>query len=97
MDYTLTAAAEADLLVIYLEGATQFGIEQADRYFDELEAAFEFLSANPQAARERTEITPPVRCHPSGRHIIIYKTEPEGGVLILRVRHAREDWAAPSD
>lgn len=92
MTYRLTRAAEADLLTIYLEGAARFGLDQADLYFAELETAFEFLVENPEAARERTEITPPMRCHPRGRHIIVYVIEPDGAILIVRVRHAREDW-----
>ena len=40
----------------------------------------------------RSEITPPVRCHPHGAHLIIYRSEDDGGVTILRIRHASEDW-----
>jgi len=34
----------------------------------------------------------PVRCHPHGAHMIIYSDHLEDVVVILRVRHAREDW-----
>jgi toxin ParE1/3/4 len=36
-----------------------------------------------------------VRVHPCGSHIIIYTVNKAGGVLIVRVRHGREDWADP--
>ena len=52
---------------------------------------FYFLSENPRAVRERTELTPPVRAHSYGSHIVIYKTDGEE-VVILAVRHARENW-----
>ena len=37
------------------------------------------------------EITPPVRVHPCGSHMIVYEIN-KLGVLILRVRHHRENW-----
>ncbi len=73
-------------------GATAFGLSQADAYFASLETACQFLADNPEAARLRTEITPPVRCHPHGAHMIIYSDHLEDVVVILRARHAREDW-----
>ena len=42
-------------------------------------------------ARERPELVPPARVHPCGPHIILYVVD-AAGVLIVRVRHAREDW-----
>lgn len=55
--------------------------------------AFETLAAHLKLVRERLEITPPVRIHSCGAHVIIYFAEASGDVLILRVRHGREDWA----
>jgi len=57
----------------------------------EVERVFKFLSHNSEAARERTEITPPVRVHPYGSHIIIYLIDSAEDVFILRIRHGRED------
>ncbi len=50
------------------------------------------IAASPQIARERNELSPPARIHPCGSHVIVYVTEPDGDVLVVRVRHAREDW-----
>ncbi|MEP2761231.1 MULTISPECIES: type II toxin-antitoxin system RelE/ParE family toxin [Alphaproteobacteria] len=94
MAYKLTRKAEEDIITVYQQGVVLFGAAQAETYHARLEQAFDFLSANPRAARERMEITPPVRCHPLGVHIVIYLIEDNGDVLILRVRHSREDWAA---
>ena len=42
-------------------------------------------------ARERPELS---RARPSLRlAVIIYTVDEDGGVLIVRVRHGREDWA----
>jgi len=46
---------------------------------------------NPGAARERTELGPPVRVHPYRAHLVIDEIE-AGDVFVLRVRHGHEDW-----
>jgi toxin ParE1/3/4 len=91
MGYKLSRAAEADLLDIYRTGCESFGVDQAERYFAGLEQAFAFLAEYPRAARERIEITPPVRVLPHKSHLIIYLLE-DTDVLVLRIRHGREDW-----
>jgi toxin ParE1/3/4 len=97
MSYRLSRKAEDDLIQIYVAGTRGFGAAQAERYYAGLETAFAFLADYPQAARERVEILPPVRIHPYRSHVIVYVVDDEG-VLILRVRHGREDWESqPSD
>ncbi|MEZ5825479.1 MAG: type II toxin-antitoxin system RelE/ParE family toxin [Geminicoccaceae bacterium] len=92
MAYRLSRKAEEDLLHVYLDGANRFGLEQADRYHDHLTGLFEMLSDNPRMARERHELSPPVRIHPGKAHIIVYIVDEQGDILILRVRHGRENW-----
>ena len=50
------------------------------------------MSEYPRAARLRHEIDPPVRAHPYKAHLIVYEIEAEDGIVVLRVRHSREDW-----
>lgn len=90
--YRLTRKAEDDLIEIYVDGAAQFGRAQAEAYLAALESVFEIIAANPLLAAEREEISPPVRVHPHGSHIVIYLVDDAGDILIVRVRHAREDW-----
>ena len=92
MGFKLSRAAEDDLISIYLDGAAQFGLAQADIYHAGLDRIFRFLGEQPKAARERREITPPVRCHPHTSHIIISVIDVDGDALVLRIRHAHEDW-----
>lgn len=92
MAYKFSVKAEEDIVRAYRGGVRQFGVEQTEKYYAGLERVFEFLSDTPKAARERMEITPPVRVHPYRSHIIVYSIDTVGGVLILRVRHGREDW-----
>ncbi len=93
MAYRLTRKAADDLRRIYVEGFHLFGADQAARYHDQLGQALDLIAAHPLMARERREITPPIRIHRCGSHIVIYLAEADGGVLVLRVRHGREDWA----
>jgi toxin ParE1/3/4 len=90
--FRLSRKAEDDIIEVYLAGARDFGVEQAERYHAGLREMFAFLAEHPRAARERTEIVPPVRIHPYKAHVIVYVIEEED-VLFLRVRHGREDWS----
>jgi toxin ParE1/3/4 len=92
MAYTLSRKAEEDIVAIFLDGAGQFGLRQAERYHVLLEKTFQFLADNPLAARERLELTPPVRIHPIESHIVLYTIDESGDVFIIRVRHGHEDW-----
>ena len=92
MSYRLTHAALEDLTQMFVWGAERLGIEQAEAYHAGLSRAFEHLAEFPESVAERIEITPPVRIYPTGRHLIIYREDAQG-ILILRVRHALEDWA----
>ncbi|AAK24946.1 conserved hypothetical protein [Caulobacter vibrioides CB15] len=91
MSYRLSRKAEQDLIDIYVAGVGLFGVAQAERYQDTLEAAFGAIAAFPHIGRERPELRPPVRVHPCKSHIILYVLD-ERGALIVRVRHAGEDW-----
>lgn len=91
MTYRTSLKADDDIIELYARGVVTFGTQQAERYFDGLFSAFALLAANPNIARERTELVPPVRLHPYGAHMIVY-VEREEGILIVRVLHGRQDW-----
>jgi toxin ParE1/3/4 len=94
MGFRLSLAAEDDIIGIAEEGVRLFGPTQARRYHDELFAIFNLIAANPRMARERHELSPPMRIHPFKAHLVIYRIEKDGDVLIVRVRHGHEDWAS---
>ena len=72
-------------------GDKTYGLKKSSQYRDGLKKQFEELASNPFLYRERAEMRPPVRVCPYGVHVILYTLKDED-VLILRVRHAREDW-----
>ncbi len=91
MTYRTTLEADRDIIEIYVLGAQHFGVAQSDRYVDELFDTFELLAENPQMARERRELNPPMRLHPFHAHLIAYLVR-DGDILIVRVLHGRQDW-----
>jgi len=91
--WVIRPAAETDLSDIWHQGADMWGIEQADHYADGLFALFDLLADFPEMARERGEFTPPVRIHPSGVHLVIYRTDGQG-VEIVRILHAQQNLTA---
>ncbi|MEM9578042.1 MAG: type II toxin-antitoxin system RelE/ParE family toxin [Pseudomonadota bacterium] len=94
MNYRLSAKAEADLVQIYIDGVTEFGVTQAEAYQDKIDQTIELIANNPEMARLREEISPPVRIHPVHAHVIVYLVDDNRMVRILRVRHGRENWPA---
>lgn len=86
-----TQRADQDLVLIYLEGARRFGTRQAELYAAHIEACFERLSDHPFMAPERHLLTTSVRIQPVGSHLVAYDVD-SGGVIVLRVLHARQDW-----
>ncbi|SMD15098.1 type II toxin-antitoxin system RelE/ParE family toxin [Rhizobium sp. RU36D] len=93
MVFRLTEEAEEDIIGIAEDGMRLFGPDQARKYHDELFAVFDLIAENPRMARERQEISPPVRVHPFKAHLVVYTIEASGDVLIVRVRHSHEDWS----
>lgn len=93
MAIEFSRAAEDDLLGIFLYGVEEHGLAQAERYKSRLNRSFQTLSDNPKIARLRQEITPPVRVYPVQKHMVVYTIAEDGEtVLVLRVRHHRENW-----
>jgi toxin ParE1/3/4 len=91
MAYRLTRKAEEDLTEVYLTGIRDFGVAQAEVYLAKLLQTFDLLADNPALARLREEFRPAVRIHPHSAHIIIYR-DIDSDILIIRIRHGREDW-----
>lgn len=92
MTYKLSQQAETDIIDIYLQGKEQFGVNQAESYHLSMKGFFALLSENPELAREREELNPPIRVYPYGSHLILYKVEENRDVFIVIIRHSHEDW-----
>lgn len=93
LELRLTPQALRDLDDIWGYTSEKWSAKQAERYQDGLTEAMYRLCEMPELARERIEITPAVRLHPTGSHIIVYRVA-EGALDVLRVLGARQDWLA---
>ena len=89
-DYRLTSRAEADLAGIADYTIEAFGIEQARRYRDDLEACFRKLAKNPLLGRSAEALAPGLRRF-EHRALAVFYAEDKGGILIVRILHARMD------
>ena len=84
------------LHIVFRRAATgeyEDAADQADTYVDGLYAAFERVAENPEAVRERTEFTWPVRIDRYESPVVIFRDESDH-LLIIRIRHGHEDWAS---
>ncbi|MFT4026671.1 MAG: type II toxin-antitoxin system RelE/ParE family toxin [Novosphingobium sp.] len=50
------------------------------------------MAENRKPAWLRHELKPPVRAYRFQSHLVFYDQLPDGGILVLRIRHGREDW-----
>jgi toxin ParE1/3/4 len=91
MTFRFSTEAELDLADIFEAGEILFGRVQAERYLLALLDSFSTIATQPRMAPQRNVGGVEVRVHPHGSHVILYDID-DLGVLILRVRHAREDW-----
>jgi toxin ParE1/3/4 len=94
MGYRLSRAADEDLVIILIDGEREFGLSRAERYVRGMRRCFELLGANPRLAQERPDIAPGLRVFPHRSHLVLYVSDDKGDVLVLRVRHQREDWTS---
>lgn len=88
--YRVSGKAQSDIREIGLYTQQQWGKQQRRTYLSGLDVQFERLAENPLLAAERAEFEPPVRIHRYQKHLIVYRDEP-GGILIVRVLHERMD------
>ncbi len=82
--YKLNQDAEDDLKRLYRHGVREFGVVQADRYFDALFERFDQLAVEPLLYRAVDEIRPGYRRSVCGAHSIYYRLNRDA-VEIMRI------------
>lgn len=86
-DFRLSLHADTDLAGIAEYTIETFGIEQARRYRDGLEAGFQNLADNPLLGQSADYLVPQIRRLEHQSHVIFYMPQ-DYGVLIVRILHA---------
>lgn len=89
-EYRLTPAAVRDLENIWQYTAATWGLEQAERYMDDLTAACADLAQSPRSAPACDDIRPGYRRWGVGRHVLYFREAPYG-ISVVRILHGRMD------
>jgi len=91
--YKLSNEAEADLDRIWLRGLKEYGLEQADKYYNALFDRFEELADNPYLYQLVDDIRQSYRRSPCGVDTIYYRIN-GGCVEIMNIigRQDIEEW-----
>jgi toxin ParE1/3/4 len=84
------AAAELDLIEVWLQAADVGGTQRADEYISRLQSICELIASQPNMSVDRPDIAMGVRSFPVDRYVIFY--EQHGSTLsVLRVWHTAQD------
>lgn len=87
--FRFSRKAESDLLDIARYTLDRWGEDRAIRYLNDLESCCEQLAGNPDLGRACDDIRPGLRRMEHGRHVLFYREDKSGGVLISRILHQR--------
>jgi len=87
--FRFSRRAEADLLSIGDYTLRTWGKAQADRYLGELETCCQMLADNPLLGRSCDAVRPGLRRLEHGKHVVFYRLQKPGGILVVRILHQR--------
>lgn len=73
---------------VWLYSLGQWGVEQAERYIDDLTEAFAFLADSPKAGAACDQVRQRYRRYPVIRHVVYYRAT-SYGIEVMRVLHDR--------
>jgi len=89
--FKITEKAGSDLEGIWLYTFQNWSIEQADRYYELIMNDIVFLSENPSAGSIADHIRKGYRVSRVKSHLIFYKYDPEGFIIVIRILHCSMD------
>lgn len=91
-EYRLSPRAQRDLEAIFDYTAARWGLPQAIRYADLVEAACAALAEAPQRAQGCTHIRPGYRRRSVEQHVVYFRPT-SYGIAVIRILHQRMDAA----
>lgn len=90
MNIRLSAEAQKDLRAIWEYSRSNWGLQQADLYLDQILLRIGWLPSNSTLWRSRPELGKSVYSYPEQRHVIVFRRA--GSVLFIsRLLHQRMD------
>lgn len=90
MAYLLSPAAQADLEQIWDYTAEHWSVDQAERYMEDIRDACQDLVAGTRMSRP-VDIRAGYRKLPVGAHILFFRQDDAGNIVIVRVLHQTMD------
>ena len=84
------AAAETDLVEVWLQVADDGGVNRADEYISKVQAICELIASQPDIGLDRPDIAKGVRSFPVDRYVIYYEHH-SSTLSVLRVWHTAQD------
>ena len=87
--FRFSRRAAADLLSIADYTLHTWGGAQADRYIGDLETCCQMLADNPMLGRSCDDVRPGLRRMEHGKHVVFYRLQKAGGILVVRILHQR--------
>lgn len=90
--FILTDAAEQDLLEVWRYTYQTWGMEQADRYLDKLEAACESIGTNMAFGKAWQDIHPHLKSIRCEHHYLFILDDQTNKPVIIAVLHERMDF-----
>ena len=87
----ISRRAAADLTAVADYTIAEFGIGQARRYRDQLQACFTSITDNPSLGKSADDLAPGLRRIRQQAHVIFYRPGPDH-ILIVRVLHYSMDF-----
>lgn len=94
VQYTHEATHDLDLIWDYTEEV--WSLAQTEAYVSTLRRTIDTLVTMPEVAREHLDLSPPMRMHPSGQHLVFYTLEPDA-LTIVRILGQRQKIALYSE
>lgn len=88
--YRLLKASESDLESIWHYSYETWGVRQAGKYLRQIKKRIESIVQNPEIGLRRNEISDELYSVHEGHHLIFYRKE-KFGIVIIRVLHERMD------
>jgi len=89
--FEITEKAGSDLENIWLYTFQNWSLEQADRYYELIINEILFLSEHPFAGTIADHILNGYRVSKIKSHLIFYKYDPEGFIIVVRILHSSMD------
>ena len=89
--FKLSNKARSDLISIARYTQSKWGKQQRNLYLQSMDQAFQKISQNPTLGQGCDYIQAGYKKYPQGKHIIFYKQEFSGDILIVRILHKQMD------